>query len=69
MLISKMYKLRLKSVIFHEKKSTQQHTFLNNPKLVVEKRIYSSVFIEQPENSFSDNVITATAKLGLRKHC
>ena len=36
---------------------------------VAEKRIYSSVFIEQPENSFTDNVIKATAKLGLRKHC
>lgn len=33
---------------------------------VVEKRICASVFIEQVGNHFSDNVIKAAAKLGLK---
>lgn len=70
MLISKMYKLRLKSVIPHGKKHSITNSVSKQSRIsVVEKRTYVSAFIEKVENYFSDNVIKAAAKLGWRKDC
>lgn len=68
MLISKMYKLRLKSDTSHvnNKKGLSNSVSKNSKILVVEKRICTSVFIEQVGNYFSDNVIKAAAKSVLK---
>lgn len=68
MLISK---LRLKSVIFHGKKTKHStaDSFSKQFRIsLFEKRIYSSIFIKQLGNDFS-SVNKAIAKLGLRKYC